>query len=180
MTVEALLKALHERGVVLKIAGDRINYGAPIGAMTRGLHTELAAHKPALMAHLRSLSRVLPADTEELSASLREAIRFARSESELIPLVEQIDVGYEGGQLALSEAERLAWLAVTISRQLVGGVRNIAAEELLAAPAKRGSTCASCDNSHWWAKEDGRRVCVTCHPDPRRPTSTVREGGDAA
>lgn len=64
-------------GIVLKVAGDRLTYEAPAGAMTPELREELARQKPALLTLLKPTEFVtlkngptLPADAIRLAIDL--------------------------------------------------------------------------------------------------------------
>ena len=61
MTLDTLMFELNQRGVVLQVAGDRIDYQAPAGVLTPELRHQLAAHKPELLAELRKIERPEPA-----------------------------------------------------------------------------------------------------------------------
>jgi hypothetical protein len=52
MTLEALLACVERLDIVLTVEGDRLLVDAPPGALTNALQTELAIHKPALLALL--------------------------------------------------------------------------------------------------------------------------------
>lgn len=53
MTSQELLAELEQRGVKLTLAGDKLRYDAPVGALTLELKDALRQHKPALLALLR-------------------------------------------------------------------------------------------------------------------------------
>jgi hypothetical protein len=53
MTCAELLAELRRREVRLTVAGERIRYAGPEGAMTAALVAELAAHKSEILEHYR-------------------------------------------------------------------------------------------------------------------------------
>jgi hypothetical protein len=60
--VADLLTELTARGVILVMAGDRLNIDAPVGAITADLRQALAGHKAAILARLRGF---VPGDLRE-------------------------------------------------------------------------------------------------------------------
>lgn len=53
MSVDDLLRRLAARSVELYLAGDRLRYRAPEGALDTGLRNEIAAHRSAIIEHLQ-------------------------------------------------------------------------------------------------------------------------------
>jgi hypothetical protein len=51
--VEELLRALADRAVELYLDGDRLRFRAPEGALTPELRGDIAAHRLAIIEHLR-------------------------------------------------------------------------------------------------------------------------------
>lgn len=54
MNVDDLLRTLADRAVELYLAGDRLCFRSPAGALTPELRDEIAAHRPAILEQLRT------------------------------------------------------------------------------------------------------------------------------
>jgi hypothetical protein len=54
MNVDALLRSLADRDVELYLGGDQLRFRAPAGALTPEMRDEIAAHRPAIIEHLRT------------------------------------------------------------------------------------------------------------------------------
>ena len=54
MTFDELLRSLDDRDVKLYLDGDRLRYRAHRGALTPDLRSDIAAHRAAIIDHLRT------------------------------------------------------------------------------------------------------------------------------
>lgn len=89
------------------------------GADTRGM----APTKPTKPGSVSFVSS--PSGVVRSKETIRERIRYAHSEVELDGLVEEIQAGFEAGELTQEEAEDLAWLVMGTARQLAQGLVNV-------------------------------------------------------
>jgi len=112
MNPDELVQTLRQSGVALVVEGENLRYRAPAGALTPELRSELAAHKAAILAYLRSqdAERRL-AKTKTTVSNLHQSIRQAQDEGDLGIILDRAQAAYERGELVREEVERLAILA---------------------------------------------------------------------
>ena len=60
-----------------------------------------------------------------MANTLEPRILFARTESELEAMVEEIQAGFEAGHLTQARADQLTYLVIDVARQLARGVVNV-------------------------------------------------------
>ena len=161
--LKGLLRCTQQRNIVFRVneAGE-LSYQAPPGTLTPALKTQLAAHKEALIAYLKSASPtsspprepapsrpLAPAATESApavimagkpAAALQEAILTARDWEDLEMALDALQAAYAAGEVNLAQAEDLSRLAIRVSRQRPECLDGIKAEDLLPPSGPRRNT----------------------------------------
>ena len=121
MTAVELVNTLRERNVILRVAGNCIDYRAPAGVMTPDLRQKLVDYKPAILVYLQAQERTAgehSSSTAQATAELHRAIQAAESWQDLDQLLQQAQSAFEAGHIDQQQAEEVAAQAAERSRQL--------------------------------------------------------------
>jgi hypothetical protein len=105
--------------------------------------------------------------SEEILSQLERSIWSGQDWDDLAAALEAAETAYWEGEISLSMAEGLAWLAAATGRRLpekdAAKADEVIPGEDLSSTA--GETCSCCGKAEWWSNA-GRLVCAICHPHP--------------
>ena len=138
-----VLRVTRQHQINLRVTHNQeLRYQAPPGTLTPALKAQLAAHKEALIAYLKSVPPTSPppAATEAApaavmagkpAAALSEAILTARDWEDLEGALDALPAAYEAGDVNQAQAEDLSRLAMRVSRKRPARLDGIKAGDLL-------------------------------------------------
>ena len=143
--LNGLFRCTQRLGIAFRVNdGGELSYQAPPGTLTPALKAQLAAHKEALIAHLKSARPTSSSPREPAlgtrAEALQETLLTVRDWEDLEMALDALQAAYEAGDVNQAQAEDLSRLAIRVSRKRPARLDGIKAEDLLPPSGPRRRT----------------------------------------